>query len=112
MLSNLFLSTIQYYLGNWDLVGNNTPIFFIRDPIKFPDFIHTQKRHPRTNLRDPDAFWDFLSLQPHSIHQVTVLFSSRGTPDVIFLLSYLYIRIVELYRVTVIWMDLGVIPSN
>ncbi|KAI8378961.1 catalase [Blakeslea trispora] len=67
--------------GNWDMVGNNTPVFFIRDPAKFPDFIHTQKRNPQTNLPDPDAFWDFLSLVPESIHQVTILFSNRGTPD-------------------------------
>ena len=67
--------------GNWDMVGNNTPIFFIRDPIKFPDFIHTQKRNPQTNLKDPDMFWDFLSLVPESVHQVTILFSDRGTPD-------------------------------
>ncbi|MFO8057882.1 MAG: catalase [bacterium] len=66
--------------GNYDLVGNNTPVFFIRDTIKFPDFIHTQKRHPATNLPDPDMFWDFLSLTPESIHQVTILFSDRGTP--------------------------------
>ena len=45
--------------GNWDLVGNNTPVFFVRDPLKFPDFIHTQKRHPRTNMRSPTAMWDF-----------------------------------------------------
>ena len=50
--------------GNWDLVGNNTPVFFVRDPLKFPDFIHTQKRHPRTNLRSPTAMWDFWSLSP------------------------------------------------
>ena len=50
--------------GNWDLVGNNTPVFFVRDPYKFPDFIHTQKRHPRTNLRSPTAMWDFWSLSP------------------------------------------------
>ena len=50
--------------GNWDLAGNNTPIFFVRDPYKFPDFIHTQKRHPRTNLRSPTAMWDFWSLSP------------------------------------------------
>jgi len=62
------------------MVGNNTPVFFIRDPLKFPDFIHTQKRHPTTNLKDPDMFWDFLSLTPESIHQVTILFSDRGTP--------------------------------
>ena len=66
--------------GNYDMVGNNTPVFFIRDTIKFPDFIHTQKRHPKTNLPNPDMFWDFLSLTPESIHQVTVLFSDRGTP--------------------------------
>jgi len=63
--------------GNWDLVGNNTPVFFIRDPYKFPDFIHTQKRHPRTNLRSPTAMWDFWSLSPESLHQVTILGSSR-----------------------------------
>ena len=62
------------------MVGNNTPVFFIRDPLKFPDFIHTQKRHPATNCPDPDMFWDFLSLTPESIHQVTILFSDRGTP--------------------------------
>lgn len=67
--------------GNYDLVMNNTPVFFIRDPLKFPDFIHTQKRHPATNLHDPDMFWDFLSLTPESIHQVTILFSDRGTPE-------------------------------
>lgn len=66
--------------GNYDLVGNNTPIFFIRDAIKFPDFVHTQKRNPQTNLKDPDMFWDFLSLTPESVHQVMILFSDRGTP--------------------------------
>jgi len=66
--------------GNYDFVGNNTPVFFIRDPLKFPDFIHTQKRNPATNLPDPNMFWDFLSLTPESIHQVTILFSDRGTP--------------------------------
>ncbi|MPW25657.1 catalase [Alkalibaculum sp. M08DMB] len=74
---------VKFYTeeGNYDLVGNNTPIFFIRDAIKFPDFIHTQKRNPQTNLPDPDMFWDFLSLTPESIHQVTILFSDRGTPE-------------------------------
>ncbi len=74
---------VKFYTdeGNFDMVGNNTPVFFIRDGIKFPDFIHTQKRNPQTNLKDPDAFWDFLSLTPESIHQVTILFSDRGTPD-------------------------------
>jgi catalase len=66
--------------GNWDLVGNNTPVFFIRDPLKFGDFIHTQKRDPRTNLRNPTAMWDFWSLSPESLHQVTILFSDRGLP--------------------------------
>ncbi|MCL7411867.1 MAG: catalase [Methanosarcinaceae archaeon] len=66
--------------GNYDLVGNNTPVFFIRDPLKFPDFIHTQKRNPANNCKDPNMFWDFLSLTPESIHQVTILFSDRGTP--------------------------------
>jgi catalase len=66
--------------GNYDMTGNNTPVFFIRDPLKFPDFIHTQKRNPATNLKDADMFWDFLSLTPESVHQVTILFSDRGTP--------------------------------
>jgi len=73
---------VKFYTedGNYDLVGNNTPVFFIRDPLKFPDFIHTQKRHPGTNLKDANMFWDFLSLTPESVHQVTILFSDRGTP--------------------------------
>ena len=66
--------------GNWDLVGNNTPVFFVRDAYKFPDFIHTQKRHPRTNLRSNTAMWDFWSLSPESLHQVTILMSDRGLP--------------------------------
>ena len=74
---------VKFYTeeGNYDFVGNNTPVFFIRDPLKFPDFIHTQKRNPATNLKDADMFWDFLSLTPESVHQVTVLFSDRGTPN-------------------------------
>jgi len=73
---------VKFYTeeGNYDMVGNNTPVFFIRDVIKFPDFIHTQKRNPATNAKDPNMFWDFLSLTPESIHQVTILFSDRGTP--------------------------------
>jgi Catalase len=67
--------------GIWDLVGNNTPVFFLRDPSKFPDFIHTQKRDPQTNLKSPTMMWDFWSLHPESLHQVTILFSDRGTPD-------------------------------
>ena len=66
--------------GNWDLVGNNTPVFFIRDAYKFPDFIHTQKRHPHSNLRSNTAAWDFWSLSPESLHQVTILMSDRGIP--------------------------------
>lgn len=66
--------------GNYDIVGNNTPIFFIRDAIKFPDFIHTQKRHPKTHLKNPNAIWDFWSLSPESLHQVTYLMGDRGIP--------------------------------
>jgi catalase len=66
--------------GNYDLVGNNTPIFFIRDAIKFPDFIHSQKRNPRTHLKSPEAVWDFWSHSPESLHQVTILMSDRGIP--------------------------------
>ncbi len=73
---------VKFYTeeGNWDLVGNNTPVFFIRDPYKFANFIHTQKRHPQTNLRDPNMQWDFWSLNPESLHQITILFSDRGLP--------------------------------
>jgi catalase len=67
--------------GNWDLVGNNTPVFFLKDGIKFPDFIHTQKRDPQTNLKSPTMMFDFWSKTPESLHQITTLFSSRGTPD-------------------------------
>ena len=67
--------------GNWDLVGNNTPVFFIRDAIKFPDFIHTQKRLPNSNLPSNTMKWDFWSKTPESLHQLTTLFSNRGTPD-------------------------------
>ncbi|MEV6526798.1 catalase [Longispora sp. NPDC051575] len=66
--------------GNYDLVGNNTPVFFIRDPIKFPHFIRSQKRLPDTGLRDNDMQWDFWTLNPESAHQVTTLFTDRGTP--------------------------------
>jgi catalase len=66
--------------GNYDLVGNNTPVFFIRDAIKFSDFIHSQKRDPVTGLRSNDMQWDFWSLSPESAHQVTILMSDRGTP--------------------------------
>ncbi|MBC7382255.1 MAG: catalase [Bacteroidia bacterium] len=66
--------------GNWDLVGNNTPVFFVKDPKKFGDFIHTQKRDPKTNLKSPTMMWDFWSLNPESLHQVMILMSDRGTP--------------------------------
>lgn len=73
---------VKFYTedGNWDLVGNNTPIFFIKDPKKFSDFIHTQKRDPYTNCKSPTMVWDYWSLNPESLHQVMFLFSDRGTP--------------------------------
>jgi catalase len=67
--------------GNYDLVMNNTPVFFIRDGIKFPDFIHSQKRDPRTNLKNPNMVWDFFSHSPETLHQVTILYSDRGIPE-------------------------------
>ncbi len=66
--------------GNWDLVGNNTPVFFLRDPLRFPDLNHAVKRDPRTNLRSPQNNWDFWSLLPEAFHQVTVVMSDRGIP--------------------------------
>ena len=74
---------IKHYTeeGNYDMVGNNTPVFFIKDPIKFPDFIHSQKRHPQTGVQDPNMAWDFWSYSPEALHQVTILMSDRGTPD-------------------------------
>jgi catalase len=73
---------IKFYTeeGNYDLVGNNTPIFFIRDAMKFPDFIHAQKRDPRTHLRSPDNAWDFFAHSPEATHQFTWLFGDRGIP--------------------------------
>ncbi|MDB5154386.1 MAG: catalase [Mucilaginibacter sp.] len=73
---------VKFYTeeGNWDLVGNNTPVFFIKDPKKFGDFIHTQKRDPYTNCKSATMMWDFWSLNPESLHQVTILMSDRGTP--------------------------------
>ncbi|MDR2168284.1 MAG: catalase [Clostridiales bacterium] len=67
--------------GNWDLVGNNTPVFFIRDPIHFPDLNHAVKRDPRTNMRDPMNNWDFWSMLPEALHQITIVMSDRGIPD-------------------------------
>jgi catalase len=74
---------VKFYTeeGNWDLVGNNTPVFFLRDPMKFPDFIHTQKKNPQTNVANPIAQWDYWSLSPEALHQVTILFSDRGIPS-------------------------------
>lgn len=74
---------VKFYTeeGNWDMTGNNTPVFFIRDPIKFPDFIHSQKKDPRTNLPSAVSAWDFWSLSPESTHQVSILMGDRGTPD-------------------------------
>jgi catalase len=73
---------VKFYTeeGNWDMVGNNTPVFFIRDPSKFSDFIHTQKTAPKNGLDDPTPQWDFWSHSPESLHQLTTLFSDRGIP--------------------------------
>lgn len=74
---------IKFYSeeGNWDIVGNNTPVFWFRDPMKFPDFAHSLKRDPRTGLAWKHATWDFRSLLPETTHQVTILMSDRGIPD-------------------------------
>lgn len=73
---------VKFYTeeGNWDLVGNNTPVFFLRDPLKFPDLNHAVKRDPRTNLRSAKNNWDFWSLLPEALHQVTITMSDRGIP--------------------------------
>ncbi len=73
---------VKFYTeeGNWDLVGNNTPVFFIRDPLKFPDYAHVVKRDPRTNLRNPRSLVDFYTSVPEALHQVTILMSDRGIP--------------------------------
>jgi catalase len=74
--------TLKFYTeeGNWDIVGNNTPIFFFRDPLRFPDLNHAIKRDPRTGLRSADNNWDFWSLLPEALHQVTIVMSDRGIP--------------------------------
>src|SRR4051794_26249419 len=74
---------IKFYTeeGNYDLVGNNTPVFFVRDAMKFQDFIRSQKRMPDTGRRSNDAQWDFWTLSPESAHQVAILMSDRGTPQ-------------------------------
>ena len=73
---------VKFYTaqGNWDLVGNNTPVFFLRDPIKFPDFVHSQKKNPRSNVPDPAAMFEFWAHSPQSLHQMTILMSDRGIP--------------------------------
>lgn len=73
---------VKFYTdeGNWDLVGNNTPVFFLRDPLKFPDLNHAVKRDPRTNLRSADSNWDFWTSLPDALHQVTIVMSDRGIP--------------------------------
>ena len=73
---------MKYYTeeGNWDLVGNNTPVFFFRDPLKFPDLNHAVKRDPKTNMRSPNNNWDFWSSLPEALHQVTITMSDRGIP--------------------------------
>jgi catalase len=82
LTNNGSVNVVNSILGNWDLVGNNTPIFFIRDPILFPSFIHTQKRNPATHLKDPDAMWDFITLRPETTHQVS---------SYIYIYTYMYI---------------------
>ncbi|WP_422028778.1 catalase [Roseovarius sp.] len=74
---------VRFYTdeGNWDLVGNNTPVFFFRDPLRFPDLNHAVKRDPRTGMRNPDSNWDFWTLLPEALHQVTILMSDRGIPE-------------------------------
>lgn len=74
---------IKFYTeeGNWDLVGNNTPVFFERDPLKFSDFIHSQKRDPQTGYKNARRMWDYWRFAPEALHQITILFSDRGTPD-------------------------------
>ena len=73
---------IKFYTeqGNFDLVGNNTPVFFLNDPINFPDFVHSQKKNPRTNVPDPAAMFEFWANHPQSLHQMTILMSDRGIP--------------------------------
>ena len=66
--------------GNWDVVGNNTPVFFFRDPLRFPDLNHAIKRDPRTGMRNADSNWDFWTLLPEALHQVTIVMSERGMP--------------------------------
>ena len=73
---------VKFYTdqGNWDMVGNNTPVFFLRDPLKFPDLNHVVKRNPRTNMHSATDNWDFWTLLPEALHQITVVMSDRGIP--------------------------------
>jgi catalase len=73
---------VKFYTdeGNFDLVGNNTPVFFLNDPMKFPDFVHSQKKNPKTNLPDPARMFEFWANHPQSLHQMTILMSDRGIP--------------------------------
>ncbi len=75
-------TALKFYTeeGNWDIVGNNTPVFFFRDPLRFPDLNHAIKRDPRTGLRSADNNWDFWTLLPEALHQVTIVMSDRGIP--------------------------------
>src|SRR5213592_1735432 len=75
-------TALKFYTeeGNWDIVGNNTPVFFFRDPLRFPDLNHAIKRDPRTGLRSADYNWDFWTLLPEALHQVTIVMSDRGIP--------------------------------
>ncbi|KAM7347406.1 catalase-like [Cochliomyia hominivorax] len=74
---------VKFYTedGIWDLVGQNCPVFYIRDPILFPSLVHSHKRNPQTNLKDPDMFWDFATLRPECTHELCFLFGDRGIPD-------------------------------
>lgn len=73
---------VKFYTGegNWDLVGNNTPVFFLRDPLQFPDLNHVVKRDPKSNLRTPQSYWDFWTMLPEALHQITIVMSDRGIP--------------------------------
>lgn len=94
---------VKFYTeeGNWDMVGNNTPVFFLRDPIKFPDFVHSQKKNPLTNTPDPAAMYEFWASSPQSLHQMTILMSDRGIPY-----SYRYMHGFSSHTLS-LWNDKG-----
>ncbi|WP_039911959.1 catalase [Cellvibrio mixtus] len=94
---------VKFYTrqGNYDVVGNNTPVFFLNDPIKFPDFIHSQKKNPQTNLPDPAAAYEFWANHPQSLHQMTILMSDRGIP-----LSYRHVHGFSSHTLS-LWNDKG-----